>query len=151
MTALKQAKKSFIKKLLCILFAGLILSTAGSMNVQASPDKSNGPSDLQQTARTVKGTVKDHTGNPLIGVSVAIKGTTNGTITDIDGKYSINAAANQILSFSYVGFKPVSILADQTNIDVIMEEDSQIINEIVVVGYGVQKKENLTGAVASVD
>ncbi len=151
MTALKQAKKSFIKKLLCILFAGLILSTAGSMNVQASPDKSNGPSDLQQTARTVKGTVKDHTGNPLIGVSVAIKGTTNGTITDIDGKYSINAAANQTLSFSYVGFKPVSILADQTNIDVIMEEDSQIINEIVVVGYGVQKKENLTGAVASVD
>ncbi|HMM02336.1 TonB-dependent receptor [Dysgonomonas sp.] len=151
MTALKQAKKKFYKKLLCILFAGLILSTAGSMNVQASPGKSNEPSDLLQAVRTVKGTVKDRTGNPLIGVSVTIKGTTTGTITDIDGKYSINAAANQTINFSYIGFKPISMLANQTEIDVIMEEDSQIMDEIVVVGYGTQRKENLTGAVASVD
>lgn len=151
MTALKKAKKSFIKKLSYLLFAGFILFFAGSINVQASSGKADNPSDLQQSIRTVKGTVMDNTGNPLIGVTVAVKGTTTGTMTDIDGAFSINVQENQTLTFTYVGYKPVSVVANKLNINITMEEDSKIMDEVVIVGYGAQKKENLTGAVSSVD
>lgn len=151
MTALKKARKSFVKKLSYLLFAGLFLSFAGSMNVQANSGEANKSSGLQQSVRTVKGTVKDREGNPLIGVSVTVRGTSVGTITDIDGKFSINAQSDQTINFTYVGFKSVLVTADKTDINIIMEEDSQLMDEVVVVGYGVQKKENLTGAVSSVD
>jgi TonB-linked SusC/RagA family outer membrane protein len=151
MTALKKARKSFIEKLSYLLFAGFILSFAGSINVQANSGNVGESLGLQQSARTVKGTVKDNAGSPLIGVSVSVRGTTIGTITDIDGKFSLNAQSDQIINFTYVGFKPLSVPANKENLDIVMEEDSQIMSEVVVVGYGVQKKENLTGAVSSID
>ncbi len=100
---------------------------------------------------SVSGTVADINGDLLIGVNIVIKGTTNGTISDIDGKYSITVPGNEsTLVFSYIGFKaqekPVGA---NTIIDVILEEDMQMLEEMVVVAYGRQKKSHLTGAVSS--
>lgn len=105
---------------------------------------------VQQNERTITGTITDASG-ALIGVSVVVKGTTNGTVTDMDGKYSLKVPANAILQFSYIGYNPQEIaVRDQKVIDLKMTEDNHVLNEVVVVGYGTQKKVNLTGAVSSV-
>ena len=146
MTALKQARKSFIKKLLCILFAGLVLSTAGSINVQANTGKSEDPTDLQQTVKTITGTVIDRNGEPLVGVSVTIRGTITGTMTDGSGKYAITVRDNnQVLNFSYIGFKPLSVAAKNSVIDVTMEEDAQMMDEVVVTAMGIKKERKALG------
>lgn len=99
----------------------------------------------------VKGTVTDGIGEPLPGVSVVVKGTTNGTITDVNGKYSIQATAKDILSFSYVGMSDQEIkVAGQTTINVVMKDDVAALDEVIVVGYGTAKKQSLTGAVSAV-
>lgn len=88
---------------------------------------------------------------PLIGVSVLVKGTTNGTITDFDGKYSLGVENGQILVFSYIGFITQEILVtDQTSLNVELKEDTEVLDEVVVVGYGVQKKKLVTGATVQV-
>ncbi|MDR3219456.1 MAG: TonB-dependent receptor [Dysgonamonadaceae bacterium] len=100
---------------------------------------------------SVTGTVKDTNGEGLIGVSVVEKGTINGILTDIDGKYSLNVQHNGILEFSYVGYVTQSInVQGKTLIDVALEEDLKSLSEVVVVGYGVMKKRDLTGALSSV-
>lgn len=101
---------------------------------------------------TVKGTVTDQTGETVIGASVVQKGnTSNGVITDIDGNFSINVPANATLIFSYVGMKTQEIaLKGQKSINVILEDDSQALDEVVVIGYGTTKKKDLTGSVSSV-
>lgn len=107
---------------------------------------------LAQTA-TVKysGTITDEKGEPIIGASVLIKGTSVGTITDINGIYSIEAIPGSILQVSYIGFSPAEIqVASQRTVNLVLKEDSELLDEVVVVGYGIQKKVNLTGAVASV-
>jgi TonB-linked SusC/RagA family outer membrane protein len=106
----------------------------------------------QQTRVTINGKVTDSTGDPLIGVSIQVKGTMTGIITDIDGNYSIQVEANQTLVFSYIGYTTQEIpVGSQQVINVRLTEDTQLIDEVVIVGYGVQKKVNLTGAVAAVD
>ena len=88
---------------------------------------------------------------PLIGVSVLVKGTTNGTITDFDGKYSLGVENGQTLVFSYIGFITQEILVtDQTSLNVELKEDTEVLDEVVVVGYGVQKKKLVTGATVQV-
>ena len=106
-----------------------------------------------QSSRTVKGTVLDaNTREPLIGVSVLEKGTTNGAVTDLDGNFSIqNVRSGATLVFSYVGYATQEILATRVGSSVLLEEDDKTLNEVVVVGYGVQKKVNLSGAVSAVD
>ena len=100
----------------------------------------------------ITGTVLDESGNPLTGTSVLVDGTTNGTITDVDGKYSINADKGSVLVFDFIGFEPQRItVADKAVIDVVMKTSSEFLEETVVVGYGVQKKVNVTGAVATVN
>ncbi len=108
--------------------------------------------ETQQGTITVKGTVSDKQGEPLIGVSVSVKGTTQGTLTDLDGQYSIDAAPGALLSFAYIGYttQDISVGSDRT-INVVLQEDNQVLDEVVVVGYGIQKKVNLTGSVASID
>lgn len=110
------------------------------------------PMDVQQGTITVRGTVIDKTGEPLIGVSVAVKGTSTGTITDLDGNYSINVANQDVvLAYSYIGYATQEIkVGNQTSINVTLSEDENVLDEVVVVGYGVQKKVNLTGSVSSV-
>lgn len=100
---------------------------------------------------TVTGTVTDNLG-PVIGASIQVEGTSNGCITDIDGNYTLpNVPANATLVFSYIGYQTQKIaVGGKTKIDVKLAEDSQLLQEVVVVGYGVQRKSDLTGAVASV-
>lgn len=102
--------------------------------------------------RSVSGTVKDVGGDPMIGVSVVLKGTVVGTITNFDGKYTIEATSNRdVLEFSYIGYESKSESVDnKTVIDVVMLEDTKMLDELVVVGYGTQKKSDLTGSVVSV-
>lgn len=100
---------------------------------------------------TASGVVTDALGEPMIGVSVLIKGTTIGIVTDVDGNFTLPAKNGDILLFKYLGFKDKEIkVAGNARIKVILEEDAQNLDEVVVVGYGTQKKVNLTGAVAAV-
>lgn len=99
--------------------------------------------------KTITGTVLDEMGEPVIGATVMVAGTTTGTITDIDGKYSISAPAKANLHISFIGYISQDVkAADAANI--VLKEDNQQLEEVVVVGYGVQKKAHLTGAVATV-
>ena len=101
---------------------------------------------------TLRGTVKDITGTPLIGVNVIQKGTTNGTVTDVDGNFSINVPANAAIVFTYIGFSAQEVVWDGASaMNVVMHEDAELLDEVVVVGYGIQKKVNLTGSIAIVD
>lgn len=95
------------------------------------------------------GTVLDENGEALIGVNVQVKGETSGTITDIDGKYSLNVPAGKSLVFSYVGYKRLEMKA-QSQMKVEMQSDAELLNEVVVVGYGTMKKSDLTGSVSGV-
>jgi len=106
-----------------------------------------------QDAKTITGTVTEaETGTPIPGVNVIVKGTTNGVVTDFDGNYTITANSSNTLAFSYVGFATQEILiSDNTTINVGLEQDTSQLDEVVVVGYGSQRKEDLTGAVSLVD
>ena len=101
---------------------------------------------------TVSGIVTDETGETLIGVSILIKDSDQGTTTDVDGRYSIDMPDGlNTLVFSYTGFKTVEVNVDgRTNIDVVLQSSSQILDELVVIGYGTVKKSDLTGSVASI-
>ena len=102
--------------------------------------------------KTVTGTVKDATGEPMIGVSVVVDGTTNGAMTDLDGHFTIQKVPNNgVLKFSYVGYKEQKLpVAGKNTLTVVLQEDAMGLDEVVVVGYGTMKKKDLTGAVASV-
>lgn len=105
-------------------------------------------SDIQ-----IRGIIVDERNEPIIGANVLVKGTTNGTITDLDGQYAITVKSSQdVLVFSYIGFTTQEILVDQKRtINVVMIEDSKILNEVVVIGYGSVKKKDLTGAISSLN
>lgn len=101
--------------------------------------------------KTVTGTVTDATGEALIGASVLVQGTSNGVITDIDGKYSIQASPSNILEFSYVGMVKQTIkIGNQSTINVQLKDDSQMLAETVVIGYGSAKKRDLTGSITNI-
>ncbi|MBE6323754.1 MAG: TonB-dependent receptor [Bacteroidales bacterium] len=103
------------------------------------------------SAQQVSGIVQDVNGEPMIGVSVAVYGTDQGTITDLDGHFSVNAKSTDQLTFSYVGYKTQYVkVMNRTAINVTLQEDNELLEEVVVVGYDTQKKANLTGAVATV-
>ena len=116
-----------------------------AMNVSAS--------SLQADKFKVSGIVKDATGEPVIGASVVEKGTTNGTVTDLDGNFNLTVASNSTIVISFIGYsdQEYRISKDNTVLNVNLKEDTEMIDEVVVVGYGVQKKENLTGSVAAVN
>ena len=100
---------------------------------------------------TVSGVVVDEYNEPLMGVSVQIAGTTNGVTTDIDGNYTISLPANGSLKFSYVGYKPLTVpVAGKSTIDVTLEPESNMLDEVVAIGYGTMKKRDLTGAISTV-
>lgn len=150
-TSRKMAKVSSMR-LLCMLSAGLLAIAVGTEQMFAISGRSYAPENVQQTVSRVEGSVKDDAGEPLIGVSVVLKGTTTGTVTDIDGKYVLNIKGdNPILEFSYVGYKAQSIPVTKSIINVVLESDAIQMGDVVVVGYGVQKKEHLTGPISTVD
>lgn len=107
-------------------------------------------STLAFAQNRVTGTVTDKTGMPLPGVNVLEVGTTNGNITDVDGKYSINVEKGKTLQFSYIGFTTQDIKVDRNVIDVVMSEDAQALEEVVVVGYGSMQRKDVTSSITSV-
>ncbi len=129
---------------LCFL-AAMALSVLPAGTVDAAS------ASVSQTS-TVSGVVTSAAdGMPLIGVSVQIKGTTNGSITDLDGNYTVSVKSGQTLVFSYIGFVTQEIaFTGQKTLNVVLKEDSETLDEVVVVGYGVQKKKLVTGATAQV-
>ena len=125
-------KKSLRLKALLTLLVGLFLSIGAF---------------AQQIA--VKGHVKDTTGEPVIGANVLVKGTTNGTITDFDGNFMLNVPKDAILSVSFVGYKSAEVKAAPT-VMVTLEDDSQVLDAVVVIGYGSVKKNDMTGSVTAI-
>lgn len=106
--------------------------------------------ESKAATQTFSGTVLDKISKePLIGVTVSVKGSNTGTVTDIDGKYTINAGKGSTLVFSYVGYIPFEAKAED-NLEILLSEDTQSLDEVVVVGYGVQKKASVTGSVSTV-
>ena len=103
-------------------------------------------------SKTVLGTVLDKTGESVIGASVVVKGTTNGTITDFDGKFTLqNVPDNGTIQVSFVGYKTMDIsVKGQSTVKIILEEDTETLDEVVVVGYGTAKKSDVTGAMSRV-
>ena len=99
---------------------------------------------------TVRGTVADDKGEPVTGASVIVSGTTRGVSTDLDGNFVIEAAAGETLVVSFIGYEDVKVKASSSPLKVILYPDSELLEETVVVGYGVQKKATLTGAVSAV-
>lgn len=136
-----------MNKLLLTMAALFPLASTGYDNAYAAS------SNVGQYAQTgqieVKGLILDEKGEPLIGVSIGVKGTSKGTITDIDGKFTLSVPSDAYLHISYIGYKTVDIKA-KPNLRIVLQEDRQVLDEVVVVGYGVARKSDLTGSVGNV-
>ena len=137
------------KLLTAVAISSLLLSSGNVMAAQANPDKSLGVTEQLQ-AITISGLVVDAAGEPIIGASVVEKGTTNGGITDLNGKFTLTVTPGATLKISFVGYQTQEVKAAKT-MRITLKEDTEMLDEVVVVGYGVQKKANLTGAVSTVD
>ena len=100
----------------------------------------------------VKGTVNDEAGEPIIGATVKVQGTNAGAITDFNGNFSVQAASNATLNVSYVGYVPQTVNVNgRSNITVVLKEDAQVLNDVVVIGYGTMKKSDISGSVATIN
>lgn len=144
------------KMQLAFILAACLLCTTAPTQTFARASETTAAANAQQQAKrqTVKGIVKDATGEAIIGASVVEKGVaSNGTITNIDGEFTLTAPVGSELLITYIGYIPqtVQIKAGVTNYNIIVKEDTKTLDEVVVVGYGVQKKANLTGAVSSIN
>ena len=144
----KSSNQALIKATACLFLAASAMTplyaaegTTESLNAQ-----------IVQQSITVKGVVKDKTGEPIIGANVLEKGTTNGIITDFDGNFTLEVTnANSVLVFSYIGYQSQEIVVgSQRTINVTLSEDTELMDEVVVIGYGTQMKGDVTSAVASV-
>lgn len=124
-----------------------------SLPIAALPTsvETTSPTEITQQAMQVDGLVLDAMGEPIIGASVVVKGTTNGVVTDLDGRFQIpNVKKGSTITISYIGYATQNIVWNGSPIKVTLKEDNALLEEVVVVGYGTQKKVNLTGSVASV-
>lgn len=140
------------RKLACAAVA-LCLMGGTTLTAQASGNRGGQPSESQQVTATqrISGVVLDENGDPMIGVSVIEEGTKTGVATDLDGNFTLNVHPGAVLQFSYIGYKTQSVKVGKTNsIEVTMQPDTNMLDEVVTIGYGTVKKRDLTGAVASV-
>lgn len=130
--------------------SGIDYVMEGTHIVLTKKEANSLPEVTQQTQK-VTGTIFDQHDEPIIGANIVIKGTTVGTVTDINGLFSIEAEAKSVLNISYIGYQTKDIIVgNQKKIKVVLLEDSRILDEVVVIGYGTQKKADLTGSVANV-
>ena len=104
-----------------------------------------GVSVFTYAQQKITGTVTDQTGEAIIGASVVVKGTTNGTVTDFDGNFTLNAPAKSVLVISYVGYVTQNVTAGTAPLKIVLKEDTELLDEVVVVGYGTMKKSDLSG------
>lgn len=126
--------------MLCSMgFIAIGTATASSFNDVAE-------TEVVQQNNTCNGNVKDDTGETIIGASVVVKGTTNGTITDFDGNFSLsNLNKGDVIEVSYIGYKTLTVTWNGSPLNLVLKSDTQTLDEVVVVGFGTQKKVNLTG------
>ena len=129
---------------LMALAAGLTLTPQEMYAVQATQG-------VQQSVGKITGTVVDESGEAVIGATIKVKGANSGAISDLDGNFTLNATPGAELEISYVGMKPIVVKATAAPMKIVMKDDTHSLNEVVVVGFGTQKKVNLTGAVAMVN
>lgn len=141
-----------------LLLKGLMLGVSASMypafgNAAATSPVQNSIVNVQQETSTIKGIVVDETGEPIIGASIKVKGSQNvGSITGIDGDFSLKGVKKgSTIVVTYIGFQTKEVKVTSDNIKIQLQSDSQNLNEVVVVGYGTQKKVNMSGAVASIN
>ena len=151
---MKKCKKmTFINvKRKIVLWKLMALAVVFSMgvNVQANELLAEANSSLQQGKR-ITGVVSDDTGEPIIGASVTVKGTTTGTATDIDGGFTLQVPENAVLLVSYIGFSSLEVsVSGKTSFDIKLSEDTQVIDEVVVIGYGTRSKRDITTAISNV-
>ena len=147
-----KAKTKPVSQVLDDLFknAGIKYEMEGTHIVLSATDV-NAVAAVKQQTRTVTGRIVDDMGEPIIGANVFVKGTTNGTVTDFDGNFSIEADSKAVLSISYIGYLTKEIVIGNLKvINITLLEDTKALDEVVVIGYGTQKKADLTGAVANV-
>lgn len=145
------ARKSDIFKVLDIVFAGTNVHYSVIDKKIILSTESASVSSVQQNKKTVSGIVKDENGEPVIGANIVEAGTTNGTITSTDGKYTLTVVPGSSLQISYIGFNEQIVkVGKESVINITLREDMQSLDEVVVVGYGTVKKGNLTNAVTSV-
>ena len=131
--------------------ASIMLWCATPQQAMADTNEEHAIEAVQQAKVKVKGTVVDETGEPMIGVAVKVLANNTGTITDLEGKFSVEAPLGGAIQISFIGYKTVTVKASSEPISVTLKEDSQQLDEVVVVGYGSQKKVNVTGSVSMVD
>lgn len=134
----KKRGLAYSKFLTAVAISALLL---GSDNVMATQTVSGNVPDIKEQLQTiaVTGVVLDASDEPIIGASVVEKGTTNGGITDINGRFTLNVRLGAILKISYVGYQPQEVKATRT-MKIVLAEDSEILSEVVVVGYGLSKE-----------
>ncbi|KAA6335380.1 TonB-dependent receptor SusC [termite gut metagenome] len=137
--------------LIFIFVAGFLQVTGISHAKNEYSGKSVENAVAQQATRKISGAVKDTQGESIIGVNITVKGTTVGTVTDIEGKFSLDVSPGSILNISFIGYLSVEVpVGNNTNLQIVLQEDTKLLDEVVVVGYGTMKKKDLTGAVSSV-
>ncbi len=133
-----------------ILFSAVMASALLAGSPQIVFADTSGVHTVMQSG-TVKGQIVDANGEPVIGASIQVKGTGTGVISDINGNFAVNAASNATLVVSFIGYKTQEIaLKGKTNVSITLQEDAELLDEVVVVGYGVQKKQTLSGSVTQV-
>lgn len=145
-----EKKNGNVKLYICLAAALCAYLPTGVNMYAARAEKPSASNVYQQTRILVSGRILDSSGQPVPGASVIEKGTTNGVNTDIDGKFSISVKSGASLEVSCIGYETVSVAASE-NMSVTLKEDTQFLDEVVVVGFGTQKKVNMTGSVAAVD
>ena len=134
------------------MFALGLVAQPATLRASAA-DEANGIETVQQQKQRISGLLTDSNGDPIIGATVRVQGTTNrGVISDVEGRYSIEAAPGEVLEFSYIGFVSVDhrVKADETTFNLRMEMDAIATEEVVVVGYGKQKKESVVSSMSTV-
>jgi iron complex outermembrane receptor protein len=134
---MKEKRKIIFKKIqrACVLLICLLIS----LNVAA------------QNTKPISGTVVDETGESVVGASIAVKGTPIGTVTDVDGNFQLTVAGNAVLNVSSIGFAPQDVpIAGKSTLHIVLKEDTQLLNELVVIGYGTMKKSDLTGSITAI-
>lgn len=145
-----EKKNGNVKLYICLAAALCAYLPTGVNMYAARAEKPSASNVYQQTRILVSGRILDSSGQPVPGASVIEKGTTNGVNTDIDGKFTISVKSGASLEVSFIGYETVSVAASE-NLSVTLREDTQFLDEVVVVGFGTQKKVNMTGSVAAVD
>ena len=138
--------RALLKATTCLfLTAGIGISAA-----YAAPRENTQATSIVQQSSTVNGKITDANGEPIIGASVVIKGTTNGTVTDLDGNYTLRVAKGKTLVFSYIGFLSQEVVVNGAKVNVTLKEDTETLDEVVVIGYGSMARKDVTSSITTV-